>query len=484
MRLHSRLKSLCSAALLGAAAAMPAPAMAANEAMLDLLKALYENGQITAEQYELISNAAKADAEKAEGAKSEAKQVAEDAAKKVDEKIAEMPKITTDGKLVVESADGDWSFQPIGRIFWDTMWVDDDDGSNEESGTELRRARMGFQASFMKYFKAKLELDFATSVEPSWKDVWISYNNKNSLGKYWLKFGQQHVPFGHATISSSKYMALMRRPLFGDGPQRSRNVGVAFRQESADSNRWFVHTGGFLESLPETDDEVNTDSGGEEAVFYAIRGGGTPFYKDDKHLLHIAGSYQWQNNNGDTFNNIDNALLTHIGNGDTLEADFGSNTDDINAFGVDVIGIWGPFHAIGEYVYWDVSDPDGDADLHAWAVDAGWFLTGESMKYKYGAFSGIGPKRAVGKGGWGAWQLAARIENMDLNDGATIVGGEADVFTAGINWYPVKNVRFMANWATVLDYECAPTGANTIDGCAGPDGNEPHAFSLRGQVYW
>ena len=474
-----QLKPFCLAVLFGGMAALSTPAMATNEAMLDLLKALYENGQITAEQYELISNAARADAEKVEGLKAEVKQEVAEATKDVPK-----VKIETEGKFKVSSADGDWSWQPIGRIFWDTVWTDRDGVSNEDSGTELRRARIGFQSQFMKVFKAKLELDFAESGDAEWKDIWISYNNKNQWGKWWLKGGQQHVPFGHATISSSKYMPLMRRPLFGDGPQHARKVGIAFRQESSESNRWFAHTGAFLEAIPPGTDEVNTSGSDGNAVIAALRIGGTPVYQDETHLIHIAGSYQWQNFNGDEFKNIDNCLITHIcGSGDTLEADFDFDTDEMHSFGVDVIGVWGPFHAVGEFVYWDVNDRDGDAQLHAWAIDGGWFLTGESMKYKYGAFSGIGPKKPLGKGGFGAWQLAARFENMDLNDEGVIEGGDATVFTAGLNWYPVKNVRFMANWSAVVDFDCDTTAFNVHCDTAA-DNREPHAFQVRGQVYW
>ena len=482
-----RIKTLCGAVFFGGMMALSAP-VAANEAMLDLLKIMRDNGQITAEQYELLVNAARADAEKVEGAKQEAAKIAKE---EVEKEAKKLPKVTTDGKFKVESQDGDWSFQPIGRIFWDTVWVDEDDGALadgglEESGTELRRARLGFEAKFMHVFKSKLELDFAESGEPEWKDVWISYNNENQLGDWWLKLGQQHVSQGHATISSSKYMPLMRRPLFADGPQLARKVGIAFRQESAEKNRWFFHTGFYLQGLDPESDEVNTDTGGEESNFFSVRLGGTPFYRDDKHMLHLGGSYLYTDPNGDTFNNIDNALVTHLGDGDAIEADFGENTEDANTFGGEVIGIWGPFHGVFEYIHWDVSDPDGDADMDAWALDAGWFITGESMKYKYGEFSGIKPNNAFGKGGWGAWQIAARIENMDLNDGLDIDGGEATVFTVGLNWYPVSNVRFMANYGTVLDFDCQDTTTIDFDGCNNTLGDdiEPSAFSMRAQVYW
>jgi len=277
------------------------------------------------------------------------------------------------------------------------------------------------------------------------------------------------VPFGHATISSSKYKLLIRRPLFGDGPQTSRAVGIAYRQ---DANRWFFHTGAFIPALGTGSDE--TGEGTTDRMTYALRMGGQPFFKDKTHLIHAAISYQHEEFNGDTFSNIDNSLLSHVGDGDALVANFGTNTDDSNAYDVELISVWGPIHGVFEYVAWNASDPDGDADLSAWAFDVGWFLTGESMKYKAGAFSGIKPKAPIGKGGWGAWQIAARLENMDLTDG-NIIGGEADVFTIGLNWYLTSNTRLMANYGTVLDFN--------RNGFAG-DGREPSVFQMRAQVYW
>jgi len=32
-----------------------------------------------------------------------------------------------------------------------------------------------------------------------------------------------------------------------------------------------------------------------------------------------------------------------------------------------------------------------------------------------------------------------------------IIGGEEDVLTLGVNWYPINNVRFMFDWSTILD---------------------------------
>ncbi len=469
----THLKSLLASVLIGSLAAISTPAMATNEAMLDLLKILVKKGSITAEEYELLQNAAKADGEKVEDTVNEMKA-------EVAKKTKDMPKITTKGKIKIASADGDWSFQPIGRIFWDTVFSDRDNGTRAATNTELRRARLGFQGS-IKPIKYKLELDFADSGAASWKDVWLSYNGKNDYGKWFIKAGQSHVPFGHATISSSKYMPLMRRPLFADGPQLARNVGIAVRQ---DNKRWFVHAGAFLSGLLNSSDEVGEATTDRET--YAFRIGGTPFMKDKNHLLHAGFSYQLEQLNGDAFNNIDNSLVSHVGDGDSLEFDLseiGLEVDEVDAFDFELIGVWGKFHSVFEYVAWDANTLTGGSyDANAWAIDAGWFFTGESMKYKAGAFSGIKPKAAVGKGGWGAWQIAGRFENMDLND-RNYGGGEADVLTVGLNWYPTSNARLMANYATTLDYNCPTTGTG---GCraTGTTGIEPSALQLRAQVYW
>ena len=131
-------KNLLASIMLGVFAAISPPAMATNEAMLDLLEILVKKGSITQGEYELLVNASKADGEKVEGNINEMKA-------KVAKTTKKMPKITTKGKFKVASQDGTWEWQPIGRIFWDTMYVDNDGGTLEDNGEELRRARLGFQ---------------------------------------------------------------------------------------------------------------------------------------------------------------------------------------------------------------------------------------------------------------------------------------------------------------------------------------------------
>lgn len=102
------------------------------------------------------------------------------------------------------------------------------------------------------------------------------------------------------------------------------------------------------------------------------------------------------------------------------------------------------------------------------------FLTGESRPYKFreGIWDSVRPDSQVGKGGWGAWELDGRYSTADLTDEAN-VGGDEQNIALGLNWYPIANVRFMANWIHVLDLEGGTS-----------DGAEPSAFVLRSAVFW
>ena len=111
----------------------------------------------------------------------------------------------------------------------------------------------------------------------------------------------------------------------------------------------------------------------------------------------------------------------------------------------------GPFRVQGEYYMYDISRKLGlsDVNLDAWYVQASYVLTGESYKYKSksAAFGGIKPANPVGKGGFGAWEIAARYGESDLNDvAAGINGGKEKLTTVGLNWYPNSNIRFMLNY--------------------------------------
>lgn len=123
----------------------------------------------------------------------------------------------------------------------------------------------------------------------------------------------------------------------------------------------------------------------------------------------------------------------------------------------------GRLGVLGEYteVSQDVSRTTGagprvdSIDTNAWQLAASWFLTGEEAAYR-----GIRPKTVFSPGGegWGAFELVARVHQIEV-DRAAFAGGvdsfadpatsarRATAYGVGLNWYLNENLRW------VLDYE-------------------------------
>ncbi len=457
-----KLKStslLVAGALFGAAVM---PAHAGNEAMMDLLKVLRDKGTISAQDYDMLKNAAAADKEMAEADKAEMK-------KEVEEATANMPVIETDGKLVVSDRDGNWSFQPIGRVMWDAVNVDGDDAiatdDGDVKGTELRRARLGFSGDIYDW-SYKFEADFAGG-DASVKDAYIGYGNKISDNTKWgVKLGQSHIPFGLNTKISSKYMTFMDRPFFADSPvSPARASGVVATVNDSDY-KWMLSAG--LQN-----GEFDPDNGGDtyeiNGSTFAVRGSFLPYMASSTQLIQLGAAYLTQGGGDDFGYNPD--LVSHEDTFKPLDFDIAAaNFDGADAYTVDAMAVLGSFHAMAEYLDHSAKqDLGGDIDTTGYAIEAGYFLTGESLKWKKGYTSGISPKSK-----YGAWQVAARFESVEIENDAFTTDSEYDKFTLGVNYYPTKNTRLMLNYDQVTDL--------SVDGPN--DGVEPSALKFRAQAYW
>ncbi|GEM_PF-153430 len=145
----------------------------------------------------------------------------------------------------------------------------------------------------------------------------------------------------------------------------------------------------------------------------------------------------------------------------------------------------GPFGVLGEYVKEDqqvfrqlspTTSRNGTLDNHAWEVQSYVFLTGENETYE----QLVVPKRSVGQGGFGAWEIAARYHELHF-DSAAFAGGansfanpataveSARAVGAAINWYLTQNFKIQ------LDYE-----VTRFEGGA-PAGNRPDERVLTSQ---
>jgi phosphate-selective porin OprO/OprP len=493
-KICANTNTLYSLIIAGCLAALSFPAIAANDAILQLIELMHKKGSISNDEYELLKSAAKADDE----ANTEGRAEIANAAKS-------LPNVDTKGKLKISSKDGDFEWQPIGRVMVDYDWVHSDDGLNGGklgSGAEFRRARLGMEGKMYQHWIWKLEFDFADATV-AMKDAYVGYQDDDN----WLKVGQQFIPFGFATMSSSKYMLFTERPLGSDNVLvPSRQIGISGFYTGKD-NRWTFQTGVFAGPDGENPNDclaINFSGGNndecDEQYSVAARGTFLPYMKDTNHLVNV-GAAVWYMMPQDSTLRVRQRPYFHILDDRFVDANFGANgeggnqgfaADDVLAFNAEALAIFGPFSLGGEYTWWDVgtankvgtTGPTPDINFNTYYVEASYFLTGESMNYvpKKAVYDKVTPNGIVGKGGIGAWQVAVRYDTIDLNDpdifqgsGSRALGGEMRALGLGLNWYTTPNMRLMADFYKILETD-RPLGNF--------DGSEPYGVTVRGQVFW
>lgn len=453
----NKLKTLASAGVLACAAVLSSPVYAANDAMLDLLKALHANGTIDQATYEVLVNSAKADEER--NAHDTKKVVAE----KVEEATRDTVKIHTKEKLAFESQDGDFKWNLFGRIMVDYQGIDDD-RTEQTDGFELRRLRFGIGATLWKVWNFKFQPDFAQG-KVTVKDAWIGYKG---FANTQIKLGNHLVPFGQDILNSSKYMMFIERSTLVALQEQlaDRRIGVSSGHHG---DSWHLRYGLFGQGANGKADDMYTA---------AFRANWLPYHEKTR-AVNLGVSYLHGFHGDASGKNITLKSHPEIHLASDLVKTPKITTDNYDMYGIEAAGVYGPFTALAEYNRLDVSVQNAPSvTLDGWYVQGSWFLTGESrhLESKDALFHAIHPHSVVGKGGYGAWEVAARYSSVDLSDGA-IDGGQEDNFTIGVNWYPTTTTRMMLNYVKVLDVNFQNTAATHHK-------DEPSAIYLRSQVYW
>lgn len=365
-------------------------------------------------------------------------------------------KITMKPSPKIESTDGKYSFQPFGRIHLDAA-VFDGDKNDHPDGATFRRMRLGFKGTVDNDIHYKAELDFGNKDSDdsvSFKDVYLSYTGLEHAN---IKVGNFKPAYGLEELTSSNYITFIERSLstgsFATGEIIGAQVYGGDEQYS-----WAIGA---------HNDKSTTKSSDDEAKSVVARATFSPIV-DDETILHFGISQAYRvpdNNNIDNPVSFDTTAENSIQKLQSAETGTITGVDSIYLTGIEAAAVYGPLSLQGEYFHNVISrETASDADIGGWYAQASYFLTGESRPYsgKKGTFGRIKPNSpfSLKGGGWGAWELAARYSNIDLNDGTAIQGGEVSDITLGVNWYLNKNTRLMANYIVVDTDGVTPSGSN------------------------
>lgn len=317
----------------------------------------------------------------------------------------------------------------------------------------IRRARLYTKGTIYDNFFYKLAYDFADNVsngeEQGFRGAYMGMKNIPYIGT--VKVGQFKEPFSLEELTSSKNITFIERGL-------PNLFAPGYSWGAAIYNDWFdervtLGLGAFRESTS------SGSMGSSNDWNFTTRVTGLPWYEDDQHLLHVGAAYSLRfpesegpgNNNR---NRVDFDQRPELRTRDDFvnTGNFPINLE--NRLGLETAVVYGPFSAQAELIQTWLDDPNEfkkTGYLYGWYGYVSYFITGESRNYnkKDAEFKRVRPLNnfSIEDGTWGAWEVAARFSQLDLDDKTVdINGGILNNATLGVNWYLNPNMKIMFNY--------------------------------------
>lgn len=408
--------------------------------------------------------------------------------------------ITTlpNGKPAFATADGRFTANLRAIIMLDAGKYFQDDhlgsavvGRDLNEGTNFRRGRIGFDGKLFKDFDYSIVYEFGGSGAEDPGRLYEAQATYVGLKPFRIRLGAFEPNIGLAAATSTSQMPLMERPspaevargvAAGDsrvGLQVTAN-GLWGEGDTGIATRWLAAgalTGNNIATISSSGSA--TAQPFDEQTGIIGRLAFAPFSSTDWQAhLGINAQYSTQPNDAGAGANPRYPVQLRDRPELRLDGTRLVDTGAIDAKSVQVLGAEAAFEVRNfliesEYFRYEINRRltgaarPSDPNFNGWYVQGSWVLTGESRPYNpiEGRFDA--PKQNYNfnpsAGTWGAFELAARYSDLDLNYhdcGAgrpvpaspaacfdAVRGGEQKIWAVGLNWYLNPAIRFM------LDYQ-------------------------------
>ena len=353
------------------------------------------------------------------------------------------------GGLKVKSADGRSSFQFGGRLHADAAVHDHEDLAGQQDGidgTQLRRARLYAKGSIGKQWSYLIEADFAGN-KTSLKDANVSYHFSDL--PLTVTVGNQKQAVSMEIEESSNDIPFIERSLVAaiTTPYFDRAIGIT---AASGGDNWHLKTGLFGDGV--------SDGGDDEGTGFGLRASYAPILGDTT-LLHVGGSVGLRNTSDDGLANGKSPGFSYkTTNFSDLKPVSASIADmkQVQTGVFELAAMNGPWMFQSEFAATDVSrETGGDLSFSAYYAQVAYMINGQRRyKASEGEFKypSINADFNPDQGHWGAVELAARFDHIDLEDD-NITGGEADRLTLALNWYLNRNVRMMLDYSRSFELQ-------------------------------
>ncbi|HTN77930.1 MAG TPA: porin [Pirellulaceae bacterium] len=399
-------------------------------------------------------------------------------------------------------------------------------GNTYADGVDFRRARLRIDGTMYETMEWAVEYDFVNSANfagstrtvTAATDLWWMFKEVPFFQN--IKIGNQKEAIGFEHMVSSRFQPFMERSYnqdaFFGGVFNGFTPGIAALGTFGDDEMATYNIGIFKPTNNVF--AYNTGDGDYAATARLTR---LLIYEDDgAQLLHVGGSFRQGtavgNNvgggavSGSRFQQFRtrDAIRTGLSGNWPTPANITLAGDDQQTANAELVAVHGSWTFQSEYLVNGlqnarsttiglgpgggtqtgtiVNGPDvGTAIYHGGYVQVLYFLTGEHDHYekKNGFFGRVRPHEnafwvrdedGCSCHGWGAWQVGARYNYLDLNDKG-LNGGQLHNITTGVNWFLNPNSKLQFDYiATYRDAALPAAG-----GIADPGDGWIHGWGMR-----
>jgi len=368
------------------------------------------------------------------------------------------------------------------------------------SNFSLRRVRPAVEGTLAKYYNFKVEPDFGQG-KTQLKNGYVELDYLQDLNA--TRLGKFKGPQGLEQISDDYYIPFIERSL-------ATNLAPDYAVGVMTYGKPFGDILQYKLALLNGNDRANwqgkgsdTDVDNNKAVDFAGRLQLNPFAQTDNFWVKgiQLGGWFMEGREEDVPSAGSDGILTFKTQSGTT---FFKTGKDVRQEGQRTRAGWDASWFLGPILFsseFDVMNSELQRDngkptyatanipTYAWLVQASWLLTGEDA-----TLFGVKPKKDFDprKGGWGAFELAARFSQ--LHAGAEFFEGgwaspvgqtnRADDFTLELNWYLNKYVKLMFAWDHVMFADPISVSATSGSGFTNNNLGDEDAFWFRTQVKW
>ncbi|PTQ10960.1 porin [Sphingomonas oleivorans] len=345
-----------------------------------------------------------------------------------------------------------FSFKPRGTFQIDYAAYNARAGGYDfNNGTQIRRGRFGFDGTAWRTFRYRIEAEFVNN-SVNLLDAYVQYAG---IPQWLFTVGQQKTPFGLEANTSDAFNTFLERGManvaFGAvGAERRIGATIAYQTDRLNATIGVFGAGEAVNRNAVTPDET-----------YSVNGrlSWAPIL-DAGRLVHLGASAYHVTNLAGNMITLADRPNSRIDDGRIISAAIPggvsptgvkSGAKDATFVGAESALVYGPFSVQGEYGHLSVDrfGAEPSLDFDGFYAFASFFLTGESRTFRNGAVDRLRPFADFNpqNGGWGAFELAFRYDQLDLTDTAlSPLKRKAHSYTGALNWHLNGNLKLLFNY--------------------------------------